>query len=97
VARRKKKNPHIGSSFESFLEEEGMLESATLKAVKAVIAWQIAQEMKRQNINKTQMAKLMDTSRAQLDRVLDATHDITLDMMTRAASVLKKELVVGLR
>ena len=43
---RKTKNPHMGSTLESFLEEEGIHESATLKATKAVIAWQIAQVMK---------------------------------------------------
>ena len=48
MARRK--NRHVGSSVEDFLAEEGILESSTLKAVKAVIAWQIAEEMKRQNI-----------------------------------------------
>lgn len=95
MARRK--NQHIGSTLESFLKEEGILESSILKAVKTVLAWQIAQEMKRQNINKTRMAKLMDTSRAQLNRVLDTSHDVTLDMMTRAATALKKELVVSLR
>lgn len=97
MARQKKKNPHMGSTLESFLKEEGLFESATLKAVKTVIAWQIAQEMKRQKITKTRMAKLMDTSRAQLDRVLDSAHDVTLHMMTRAATALNKELVLTLR
>jgi hypothetical protein len=95
MARRK--NPHIGSSLESFLKEEGIFESATLKAVKGVIAWQIAEEMKRQKINKSKMARLMDTSRAQLNRVLDNTHDVTLDMITRAAAALNKEVVFALR
>jgi hypothetical protein len=95
MARRK--NPHIGSSLESFLKEEGIFESATLKAMKTVIAWQIAEEMKRQKINKSTMAKLMDTSRAQLDRVLDGTHDVTLDMIARAAAALKKDVVVTLK
>jgi hypothetical protein len=95
MARRK--HPHIGSSLESFLKEEGIFESASLKAMKTVIAWQIAEEMKRQNINKSTMAKLMDTSRAQLDRVLDGTHDVTLDMIARAAAALKKEVVVTLK
>ena len=95
MARRK--NPHVGSSLESFLKEEGIFESATLKAVKAVIAWQIADEMKRQKINKSMMARLMDTSRAQLNRVLDSTHDVTLDMITRAATALNKEVVFALR
>jgi hypothetical protein len=95
MARRK--NRHVGSSVEDFLAEEGILESSTLKAVKAVIAWQIAEEMKRQNITKSSMAKRMETSRAQLDRLLNASRDVTLDMITRAASVLHKDLVVELR
>jgi antitoxin HicB len=95
MARRK--NRHVGSSVEDFLAEEGILESSTLKAVKAVIAWQIAEEMKRQNITKSSMAKRMETSRAQLDRLLNASRDVTLDMITRAASVLHKNLVVELR
>lgn len=95
MARRK--NRHIGSSVEDFLTEEGILESSTLKAVKAAIAWQIAEEMRRQSITKSSMAKRMETSRAQLDRLLDAGRDVTLDMITRAASVLHKDLVVALR
>ena len=59
MARRK--NRHIGSSVESWLEEEGILQSSTVAAVKAVIAWQISQEMKRKSINKTRMAQDMHT------------------------------------
>lgn len=95
MARRK--NLHIGSSVESFLAEDGILESSTLKAVKAAIAWQIADEMKRQNITKSGMAERMETSRAQLDRLLNASRDVTLDMITRAANVLHKDLVIELR
>lgn len=95
MARRK--NRHIGSSVENFLAEEGILESSTLKAVKAAIAWQISEEMRRQSITKSSMAKRMETSRAQLDRLLDAGRDVTLDMIIRAASVLHKDLVVELR
>ena len=51
------KNPHMGSTLESFLEEEGIHEGATLKATKAVIAWQIAQVMKEEELTKTAMAK----------------------------------------
>jgi len=95
MARRK--NSHIGSSVENFLEKEGILASSTLKAVKAVVAWQIAEEMKRQNITKTRMAQRMDTSRAQLDRLLDDGRGVTLNMIARAAKVLNKNLVVELR
>jgi antitoxin HicB len=95
MARRK--NPHVGSSVESYLEEEGILQSSTLKAVKSVIAWQISEEMKRQKITKTRMAERMNTSRAQLDRLLNAGRDVTLDMIARAANALDKDLVVKLR
>ncbi len=57
-----KKN--IGSSFDEFLTENATLNEATAVAVKRVIAWQIGQKMKTQNLNKTEMAKKMHTSRA---------------------------------
>ena len=64
-----KKN--IGSSFDEFLQEEAILEDATAVALKRVIAWQIAEEMKVQQITKTELAKRMHTSRAALNRLLD--------------------------
>jgi DNA-binding transcriptional regulator LsrR (DeoR family) len=95
MARRK--NPHIGSSVETFLDEEGILASSTVRAAKAVVAWQIAEEMKRKGLTKTQMAARMDTSRAQLNRLLDAGRDVTLEMIARAAKALDKEIVLELR
>ena len=64
-------NPHIGSSFESWLEAEGIAEEVKAAAAKSIIAEQIASEMKRQKISKVRMAELMQTSRAQVDRLLD--------------------------
>jgi hypothetical protein len=61
----KKKNPQIGSTFESWLDETGLREEVMAAAVKAVIARQIAGEMKKQGITKARMAELMETSRAQ--------------------------------
>jgi len=95
MARRK--NPHIGSSVETFLDEEGILASSTVRAAKAVVAWQIAEEMKRKGLTKTEMAARMDTSRAQLNRLLDAGRDVTLEMIARAAKALDKEIVLELR
>lgn len=63
-------HPHIGSDFDTFLEEDGNLEAATATAIKRVIAWQIGQEMKAQHITKTAMAARMKTSRAALNRLL---------------------------
>jgi len=66
-----KKNPHLGSSFESWLDEAGIREDVTAAAIKAVIARQLASEMKKRGITKPKMAELMKTSRAQIDRLLD--------------------------
>jgi hypothetical protein len=62
---------HSGSSFDAFLKEEALLEDATTVALKRVIAWQIAEEMKVQQITKTELAKRMHTSRIALNRLLD--------------------------
>jgi hypothetical protein len=91
------KAKNIGSSFDDFLAEEAMLDEATAVAVKRVIAWQIDQEMKAQNLTKTSMAKKMHTSRAALNRLLDTTDtSLTLTTLSSAASVLGKKLRIEL-
>ena len=88
-----KTNPHIGSTFESWLDEAGISEEATAAAVKAVIAAQIGEEMKKQHITKAQMAKLMATSRAQVDRLLDPDNGgATIETLMRAARAVGREL-----
>jgi hypothetical protein len=88
---------NIGSSFDEFLEEEALLDEATAVAVKRVIAWQIAQEMKAQHLTKSSMASKMQTSRAALNRLLDATDtSLTLTTFSRAASVLGKKFRIEL-
>ena len=90
-----KKN--IGSSFDDFLKEEAMLENATAVALKRVIAWQIAEAMKVQQITKTELAKRMHTSRAALNRLLDDTDpSLTLTTLTSAASALGKKVNIKL-
>ncbi|PCE33633.1 XRE family transcriptional regulator [Burkholderia ubonensis] len=86
-------NRHIGSDFDAFLEEEGILEEVTATAIKRVIAWQIEQEMKAQHITKTAMAARMKTSRAALNRLLDETDtSLTLTTLASAAAALGKRL-----
>lgn len=83
------KNPHIGSSFDEFLAEDGQLDEATAVAVKRVIAWQIEQAMQAAGLNKSTLAKRMHTSRTVVDRILDSEDTgLTLDTMTRAATAL---------
>jgi len=88
-----KKNPHIGTSFESWLDEEGIREEVTAAAIKAVIARQLAREMKKKKITKQRMAELMKTSRAQIDRLLDPDNGgATIESLQRAARIVGREL-----
>ncbi len=90
-------NLHTGSSFDDFLKEEDLYEECTAAAIKRVLAWQIEQEMQRQNITKSAMAERMHTSRSQLDRLLDPdTTGVSLEMMQRAATVVGRELKIEL-
>lgn len=86
-------NKHIGSSFDGFLKEEGIYEDVTGRAIKCVLAWQIEQAMKAQGLTKSEMAKRMNTSRTQLDRLLDPDNDkVQLDTMRRAAAAVGRKL-----
>jgi antitoxin HicB len=84
---------HIGSSFDAFLEEEGILTETTAVAIKRVIAWQLQEEMEKKHLSKAAMALEMQTSRAALDRLLDPTNvSVTLKTLDRAAAILGKRL-----
>lgn len=91
---------HIGSDFDDFLKEEGVLEEVTAAAIKRVIAWQLAEAMKEKQISKTEMAARMHTSRAVVNRLLDADDtSVTLATLARASLAvglpLKIELASG--
>jgi antitoxin HicB len=88
---------HIGSSFDDFLQEEGIFEEVNAVAVKRVLAWQIAQAMKAQNLTKTALAEKMHTSRASLNRLLDDEDtSLTLTTLTSAANALGKQIKIEL-
>ena len=88
-----KDKKHIGSLFDDFLKEDGIYEEVQTTAIKRVLAWQLEQIMKEQNITKIQMALSMKTSRAQLDRLLDPDNEsVTLGTLTRAAAVVGRKL-----
>jgi len=87
----------IGSSFDEYLKEQGTREESHALAVKRVLAWQLEQAMKQNQISKNQMAKAMNTSRSQLDRILDPENDrIQIDTLVSAARVLGRELRIEL-
>lgn len=90
-------NKHVGSRFDDFLREERLLEEVEATAVKRVIAYQIAAEMKRHKLTKSAMASRMKTSRAALDRLLDPLNaSVSLLTLERAAAALGKKLKVEL-
>jgi len=91
------KNKHLGSSFDDFLEEEGLRAETEATAIKRVLAYQIEMEMKRAKLTKSAMAEKMHTSRSALDRLLDpANVSITLQTLERAALALGKNLKIKL-
>jgi antitoxin HicB len=88
---------HVGSSLDDLLAEEGLLAEAEAIAWKRVIAYQISQLMREQNLTKTEMAQRMQTSRAAIDRLLDPENtSATLVALEKAALVLGKRLQVAL-
>jgi antitoxin HicB len=85
----------VGSNFDDFLKEENLYEQVQAVAIKRMIAYQIAEEMKKKKLTKTEMANRMKTSRAALERLLDPDNaSITLITLERAASALGKKLTV---
>lgn len=88
-----KKKGRIGSSFDDFLKEEGIYEEVTARAIKRVIARQLDTLMRHEGLSKTELARRMKTSRAQLDRVLDPENEsVTLGTLTRAAHAVGRQL-----
>ena len=87
---------HMGSSIEDFLKDEGIFEEAQTQAVKEVVAWQLAEAMRKKKISKNKMATLLKTSRTQVDRLLDARNDITLSSLQRAAAVVGRRVMIEL-
>jgi antitoxin HicB len=84
---------HTGSTFESFLEEEGVLDEVDAVAIKRVIAWQLSEAMKAGKISKKKMAERIGTSRSQLDRLLDPENgSVHLQTIAKAARAVGKRL-----
>ena len=89
----KEKRGRIGSSHDDYLKEEGTYEEVTARAIKGVIARQLDTLMREQGLTKSTLAKRMQTSRAQLDRLLDPENEsVTLATLTRAARVVGRQL-----
>ncbi len=92
----KKRNPHIGGSLDDFLKEEGTFEELQVQAIKEVVAWQLEEAMKKRKLSKARLAKMLRTSRTQVNRLLDPESDITLSSLQRAAALVGRQVRVEL-
>ena len=86
-------NQHRGSTLDSFLEEEGVLAEFQAKAIKEVIAWQLADATKERKLSKSRLAMMMHTSRTQVDRIPDPTDgNVTIETWQRAAAIVGRRV-----
>jgi antitoxin HicB len=86
----------LGSGIDHFLKDEGIYKEAKAQAVKEVVAWQLAQAMKKKKMSKARMAMLLKTSRTQIERLLDPKNDITLSSLQRAAATVGRRVTIEL-
>ena len=90
-------NPHIGSGFDDFLEEEGMNAEVNAGAAKKLLALQLSQALAENRITKTELASRMRTSRAVINRLLDpANLALNLQTVSKAATALGKKIEIKL-
>lgn len=92
----RKKNPHWGSTLDEMLAADGTLEAARAEAITRVVAWQLAEAMTLRGMTKAELAAQMNTSRAQVDRILGAKGNVTIETLQRAAKLVGRELRVEL-
>ncbi len=88
----KRRNPRVGSSLDDFLKAEGVLEELQVQAIKEVVAWQLEEAMKKKHVSKAGLAKMLRTSRTQINRLLDPASDVTLSSLQRAAKLVGREV-----
>lgn len=92
-----RKKGRIGSSFDEFLNDEGIYEQVTARAIKRVIARQLDALMEDEGLTKSELARRMRTSHAQLDRLLDPENEsVTLGTLARAAQAVGRQLRMAL-
>lgn len=91
------RNKHRGSGLDDFLAQEGVLETFEARAIKEVIAFELAEAMRAQKMTKKALAEKLATSRTQIDRLLDpAAENITIHTLQRAAAMVGRKIKIEL-
>ena len=98
MSKATKRTPYLGSSVDAYFAEDGLLEEIEAAAIKRVIAMELLSELERkQMMTKAELARRLDTSRSQVDRILDPDNEtITLNTLVKAAALLGRRLHVSL-
>ena len=95
--RNRQPHRHRGSSIDALLKEDGVFEEFQARAIKEVIAWQLAEAIKKRKLSKGRLAAMMRTSRAQIDRVLDPENgNVTIETLQRAAALVGRKVQLEL-
>ena len=93
-----KKSKYLGSNFDDFLTEEGLLGEAEALAIKRILVVRLEQAMSKRQLSKTDLAKIMHTSRAALNRLLDQNNtSVTLHTIVKAAKCLDQKITISLQ
>ena len=91
------KSTHVGSTFSSFLDEEGIRDEVDLRTKKKVLADQILAKMERDHVTRTELAARMNTSRTVVNRLLDPNDtSFTFGTLAKASQALDLDLLVSL-
>ena len=90
------KKAQLGSTLDDFLKAEGSFEEAQALAIKELVVWQLTDAMHERALSKTRLAVLLNTSRSQVDRLLDPTRDVTLSTLQRAAALVGRKIQIEL-
>ena len=90
------KRKHRGSDFRNFLKEQGLLGEVEARALKQAMSLQISRLLEEKR-SKSEMAARMKTSRAAVDRLLDASNSsVTLNTLGKAARALGRKVKIEL-
>ena len=89
------KNKHRGGDLRDFLNEQGILGEVEARALKQAMSLQIGRLLEEEAITKAEMATRMKTSRAAVDRLLDASNSsVTLNTLGKAARALGRKVKI---
>ena len=93
MTTKKLRSPRDFASLDNLLDEDGTREAFQAVAIKEVLAWQIAEAMKAQNLSRKRLAERMQTSRSQISRLLDPKDgNVTINTLQRAARIVGRTL-----